>query len=145
MKLTVGLDTNILCYSLDPAYAEHPRAKDLLLSLSNENTLAINPTVIHESYHTLVHGQKFTRAEATNRLGLVLNHPYIYFLNQTKRTCQIGLDIATRYTLGGREALILANYISSKVPVIYTHDRELLSLQCVKWRSATIDTRDPLA
>jgi predicted nucleic acid-binding protein len=143
--VTVGLDTNILCYSLDPAYAEYPRAKDLLLSLSSENPLAINPTVIHESYHTLVYGQKFTRAEATSRLGLVLNHPYIYFLNQTRRTCQIGLDIATRHMLGGRDALILANYICGKVPVMYTHDRELLSLQRVTWRSATIDIRDPLA
>ena len=76
---------------------------------------------------------------------MVLNHPYIYFLNQTRRTCQIGLDIATRYMLGGRDALILANYISGKIPVMYTHDRELLSLQRVTWRSATIDIRDPLA
>ena len=75
---------------------------------------------------------------------MVLNHPYIYFLNQTKRTCQIGLDIATRYMLGGRDALILANYICGKIPVIYTHDRDLLSLQRVTWRSAGIDIRDPL-
>ncbi|MGD0804574.1 MAG: hypothetical protein ABSA11_10950 [Candidatus Bathyarchaeia archaeon] len=118
--------------------------KGLLLSLSPEKTVAINPTVIHEAYHTLVYGQKFTRAEASSRLGLVLNHPYIYFLNQTKRTCQIGLDIANRYMLGGRDALILANYIGGKVPVIYTHDKELVSLQRVVWRSASIEIRDPL-
>jgi predicted nucleic acid-binding protein len=140
----VGLDTNILCYSLDPAYAEHPHAKQLLLSLTPEKSLAVNPTVIHEAYHTLVYGQKFTRAEASSRLGLVLSHPYISFLNQTRRTCQIGLDIANRYMLGGRDALILANYIGNKIPVIYTHDGELLSLKRVSWRSASIEIRDPL-
>jgi predicted nucleic acid-binding protein len=119
--------------------------KDLLLSLSPEKAVAVNPTVIHESYHTLVYGQKFTRAEASNRLGLLLKHPYIYFLNQTRRTCQIGLDVADQYGLGGRDALILANYISGKVPVIYTHDRELIALQRVAWRSASIEIRDPLA
>jgi hypothetical protein len=46
--------------------------------------------------------------------------------------------------LGGRDALILANYMGGKVPVIYTHDRELVSLQRVAWRSASIEIRDPL-
>ena len=140
----MGLDTNILCYSLDPAYPEHPHVKDLLLSLSPEKAVAVNPTVIHESYHTLVYGQKFTRAEASSRLGLLLKHPYIFFLNQTRRTCQIGLDVADRYGLGGRDALILANYIGGKVPVIYTHDKDLLALQRIVWRSASLEIRDPL-
>jgi predicted nucleic acid-binding protein len=118
--------------------------KDLLLSLSPEKSIAVNPTVIHETYHTLVYGQKFTRAEAINRLRLLLNHPYIYFLNQTKRTCQIGLDIAARHMLGGRDALILANYLGGKIPVMYTHDRELVSLQSIAWRSTSIEIRDPL-
>jgi predicted nucleic acid-binding protein len=106
--------------------------------------LAVNPTVIHESYHTLVYGQKFTRSEASSRLQLLLKHPYIFFLNQTRRTCQIGLELADRYGLGGRDALILANYIGGKVPVIYTHDRDLVSIQRVAWRSASLEIRDPL-
>jgi len=105
----------------------------------------VNPTVVHESYHTLVYGQKFTKAEASKRLGLLLRHPYVHFLNQTKRTCLIGLDIATRYGLGGRDALILANYIGGKVPVMYTHDQELLSLRRVAWRSSYLEVRDPVA
>ena len=140
----MGLDTNILCNSLDPAYPEHPHVKDLLLSLSPEKAIAVNPTVIHESYHTLVYGQKFERAEASNRLMLLLKHPYIIFLNQTRKTSQIGLDIATRYRLGGRDSLILANYISGKIPVMYTHDGELVSLQHVAWRSTSLEIRDPL-
>jgi predicted nucleic acid-binding protein len=49
-----GVDTNILCYALDPAYPEHEKVADLLTSISPDNTLALNPTVIHETYHTLV-------------------------------------------------------------------------------------------
>ena len=133
-----------MCYSLDPAYAEHSPARDILLGLSPENEVAVNPTVVHESYHTLVYGQKFTRAEASNRLGLLLKHPHVRFLNQTRRTCLIGLDIATRYSLGGRDALILANYVGGKVPVMYTHDRELLSLRRVSWRSSYLEISDPI-
>ncbi len=68
----------------------------------------------------------------------------IFFLNQTRRTCQIGLELADRYGLGGRDALILANYIGGKVPVIYTHDGDLVSIQRVAWRSASLEIRDPL-
>lgn len=32
-----------------------------------------------------------------------------------------------------------------KVPVMYTHDRELIALQRVAWRSASIEIRYPLA
>jgi predicted nucleic acid-binding protein len=142
--LTVGLDTNILCYSLDTAYPGHAKTKDLLLDLSPENTVAINPTMLHEAYHTLVFGQKFTTTEAQRRLKLILRHPYIEFHNQTKRTCLIGLDLAARHGLGGRDALIIANYIGNKVPVMLTHDRELLSLRRVSWRTSAIEMRDPL-
>jgi predicted nucleic acid-binding protein len=142
--LTTGLDTNILCYSLDPAYPEHAETKDLLLDLSPEKTVAINPTILHETYHTLVYGQKFTAAEAQRRLKLILRHPYIEFYNQTKRTCNIGLDMAARHGLGGRDALIIANYIGNKVPVILTHDSRLLHLKRVSWRTASIEMRDPL-
>lgn len=38
--MTVGLDTNILCYALDPAYPEHEKVKELLLNLSPENLIA---------------------------------------------------------------------------------------------------------
>ena len=98
---------------------------------------------MHESYHTLVYSQKFTRAEASKRLGLLLKHPHVRFLNQTRRTCLIGLDLATRYGLRGRDALILANYIGGKIPVMYTHDRELLHLRRVAWRSSYLEIRDP--
>jgi len=56
--MLTGLDTNILCYALDPAYPEHKKLKNLLTNLSQENVVAINPTVLHETYHTLVFSQK---------------------------------------------------------------------------------------
>jgi predicted nucleic acid-binding protein len=46
--MIIGLDTNILCYALDPAYPEHEKLKDLLFNLSTENRLALNPTIIQE-------------------------------------------------------------------------------------------------
>ncbi len=45
--MVAGLDTNILCYALDPAYPEHSKLKGLLLELSPDNRLALNPTIIH--------------------------------------------------------------------------------------------------
>jgi len=52
--MTVGLDANIICYALDDAYPEHEKLKCLLLDLSPENKNALNPTTIHEAYHTHV-------------------------------------------------------------------------------------------
>ena len=52
-----GLDTNIVCYMLDPSFPEHTAAGRVLRSLSSQSTGAINPTVLHESYHTLVYAQ----------------------------------------------------------------------------------------
>jgi predicted nucleic acid-binding protein len=55
----VGLDANILCYALDHAYVEHKKTKELLLNLSSDNRIAVNPTIIHEAYHVLVYSQKW--------------------------------------------------------------------------------------
>jgi len=53
---------------------------------------------------------------------MLLQHPY-------KRTCSVELDLAVKYGLGGRDSLVIANFITNKVPVMYTHDGELLSLR----------------
>jgi predicted nucleic acid-binding protein len=52
--MIVGLDANIICYALDDAYPEHEKLKSLLIDLSPKNQIALNPTTIHETYHTLV-------------------------------------------------------------------------------------------
>jgi predicted nucleic acid-binding protein len=142
--LTTGLDTNILCYALDPAYPEHKILGGLLIGLSQENIVAINPTVLHETYHVLVFYSQWLPPEATKKLSLLLNHPYIEFYNQTKRTTQIALNIATQYNLGGRDALIIANFVANKTSTIFTHDQELLKLKKISWKNFQTNFKDPL-
>jgi predicted nucleic acid-binding protein len=142
--LAVGLDTNILSYALDPAFPENPRSRRLLLDLSAENRLGINPTVLHETYHTLVFYQKWVSSEARQRLLTLLQHPYLEFYSQTRRISQIALDLAPRYMLGGRDALIMANFLANGVSRLYTNDKDLLNLRKVKWRKAEISLYNPL-
>ena len=142
--MITGLDANILCYALDPAYPEHEKLKELLISLSPENRVAINPTILHETYHTLVFGQKWVPNEAGRRLKMLLKHPYIEFFSQTKKTCIIALNLALQHKLGGRDALITANFLANKVPTIYTHDQEVLVRKKISWKSFHVAFKDPL-
>lgn len=139
----IGLDTNILCYALDPAYPEHERLKNLLLDLSPENRVALNPTIIHETYHTLVFGQKWVQSEAVKRLKMLLKHPYIEFFSQTRKTCTVALNLARQHNLGGRDSLIVANFLTNKVSTVYTHDQELLTLKEVSWKNLHVTFKDP--
>ena len=79
--MVTGLDTNVLCFPMDPAFPEHVSASKLLRSLSPEFRIAINPTSLHEAYDTLVYGQRWVREDARTRLGMLLHHPYIEFYN----------------------------------------------------------------
>jgi predicted nucleic acid-binding protein len=143
--MIVGLDTNILCYALDPAYPEHERLKDLVIGLSPEKRIAINPTIIHETYHTLVFGQKWVPREACKRLKLLLRHPYIEFFGQTKKMSIIALNLAEQYKLGGRDSLITANFLANKVPIIYTSDKELIDQKIISWKNFHVIFKDPLS
>ena len=142
--MTVGIDTNILCYALDPAYPEHKFLCKLLLNLSSENTIAINPTVLHETYHTLVFYLQWLPREAAGKLSLLLKHPYIQFYNQTKQISQIALNIAAQNNLGGRDALIIANFIANKIPTVLTHDQDLITTASIAWRNFRVTFKDPL-
>ena len=124
-QVITGVDTNILCYALDPAYPEHERVKDLLISLSSENIVALNPTVLHEAYHTLVFYLEWTPEEAARRLTALIRYPYIEFFNQTQKTTLIALNLSVKHNLDGRDALIIANFIANKIPIMYTHDKPL--------------------
>ena len=142
--MIVGLDTNILCYALDPAFPEHDSLSHLLVSLSPENVIALNPTVIHEAYHVLVFYLEWFPEEAAKRLSMLLKHPYIEFFSQTKNTCRIALRLSVQHKLGGRDALIVANFLANKVPTVYTHDQELLKLQRLSWKNSRVTFKDPL-
>ena len=142
--MIVGLDANIICYSLDEEYPEHEKLGNLFLSLPPENKIALNPTTLHEAYHTLVFGHKWIPEEAAETLKILLTHPNIEFFNQTRKNCNIGLNLSAQHKLGGRDALIIANFLVNKVPVFYTHDRSLLKLQKISWKNTQIILKDPL-
>ncbi len=142
--MVYGLDTNILCYALDPAFPENATCRKILLGASAESKLGLNPTVLHETYHTLVFDQKWTPAEARQRLLTTLQHPHLEFYSQTRRISLIGLELAARHNLGGRDSLILANFMANEVPVLYSHDDNLNGLGRVTWKKSAITVRDPL-
>lgn len=142
--LITALDTNILCYALEPAYPEHERLKNILLNLSSEQIIALNPTVIHEAYHVLVFDSEWLPQEAATRLSLLLKHPYVEFFNQTRAISQIALNLAPKHNIGGRDALVVANFLANKVPTIYTHDKQMLKVQKITWKNSTLTIVDPL-
>ena len=141
--MIVGLDTNVLCYALDPAFPEHKGLSRLLVDLSPENVVALNPTVIHETYHVLVFYLEWIPEEAARRLSMLLKHPYVEFFNQTKKISRIAINLSVKHNLGGRDALITSNFLANKVPTIYTHDRELLKLEKISWRNSRVTFKDP--
>jgi len=139
-----GLDANIICFALDEEYAEHKKAVNLLLNLSAENKIALNPTTIHQTYHTLVFGQKWIPQDAAETLKMLLKHPNIKFLNQTLKSTTIALNLSVKHGLGGRDALIIANFLANEVPLMYTHDSEILKIQKISWKTSNLTFKDPL-
>jgi predicted nucleic acid-binding protein len=141
----VGLDTNILAYAMDPAFGEHKRAALIFKRSSSEFIIAINPTVIHETYHTLVFKQKWPRQDAGHKLLSLIRQKNVVFLNQTKSISRNALYLANKYDLGGRDSLILSNYLLNKVSEMYTHDGNILKLKKIKIEDRELLLIDPLA
>ena len=142
--MIIGLDANIICYALDEEYPENKKAGKLILNLSTENKIALNPTTLHETYHTLVFGQKWIPQDAVKTLKMLLKHPYIEFFNQTMKNSIIALNLSVQLGLGGRDALIIANFLANKIPTMYTHDRELVKLEKISWKNSNLTFEDPL-
>jgi predicted nucleic acid-binding protein len=142
--LITGLDSNILCYALDPDYPEHKQVKNLLLNLSPNNIIVLNSTIVLETYHVLVFYLQWFPKEAAEKLTLVLSHPHVQFFNQTKSTSELALSLSVKYDLGGRDALIVANFLANKVPILCTHDSHLLKLKEVTSKNASLTFRDPI-
>jgi predicted nucleic acid-binding protein len=142
--MIVGLDANIICYALDDAYPEHEKLKGLLIDLSSENKIALNPTTIHEAYHTLVFSQKWTHEDSAETLKLLIRNPDAEFFNQTKKTSNIALNLSAKHKMGGRDALITANFLENRIHTIYTRDKQLLKLQRINWKNVSLTYKDPL-
>jgi len=63
-KEYLGIDTNVLVAFLDKGHPDNPKTKILIENRYN----AVNPTIIHETYHTLVYKQKWIKNDAKNIL-----------------------------------------------------------------------------
>lgn len=92
----------------------------------------MNPTVAHETYHTLVFKMKWEPSEVSKTLLEVPDDTNVLFLNQTKDTTRIGLKFAEKYALGGKDALILANFLNPSIAEFKTIDKELIRLHRVE-------------
>jgi len=124
----LGIDTNVLVAYLDGDHPNHKETQNL-----TKRRIALNPTIIHEAYHTLVFKMKWTEDDASEVLKAAFLDEHNMFINQSMRTTTIGLDIATQYHLGGRDALIAANFLSGRVNECRTLDRELLDIGKIKY------------
>jgi len=106
-----------------------------------KEAIALNPTVIHETYHTLVFKARWNPEEASRALLDACSDPLNRFVNQTVRTTRLGLELATRHQLGGRDALILANLLGARIREFFTLDRGLIALKRVRFGKATLVIR----
>ena len=116
-----------------PDHPDHEKTN----RLRRKEYQAVNPTVIHETYHTCVFKLR-REPQATVRTVLdYLNFSLCIPLDST--TVRLGLKLGSEFSLGGRDALILASYISSKqVSTFVTLDSSLLVINYLKLEGKTL-------
>ncbi len=130
---SLGIDTNVLVAYLDKEHPSHGETAGLA-----EESVALNPTIVHEAYHTLVFKMKWAPQDASEALTEASMDANNRFINQTLKTTKMGLRIATEHNLGGRDALIVANFVGARVSRFVTYDRALLALGVVKYGHSTL-------
>ena len=123
----LAIDSNVLVAYLDKEHPQHSRVTAL-----SSRRVALNPTVVHEAYHSLVFKMKWSPDDVSGVLLEMLDDTKILFLNQTKDTTRIGLRFAEQYSLGGRDALILASFLNPSISGFKTFDKELIRLRRVE-------------
>lgn len=104
----------------------------------------VNPTVVHEVYHTLVFKRKMRPADAAQKLTESLRDERTLFLNQTKLVSSFALSLAVEHGLGGRDSLIIGCYLYNRINRILTHDEEILKLGVLKFRDRAVGFEDPI-
>ncbi len=118
----LGLDSNVLVAYLIPDHPDHTRTKSL-----QEKAHSVNPTVIHETYHTCVFKLKRPAKETVDTLIDYMN--LVQFISTDSSASELGLRLALKHSLGGSDALILATYSRTKnVTKFVTMDKSLLEL-----------------
>ena len=138
----IGMDSNILVYALDPTFPEHDKAKSAILS---SDGWAVNATVIHETYHTLVFRRKISSIDSKRKIVEFLEERRTSFINLTKSISLFALDLAAKTNLGGRDSLIIGCYLHNRVPELYSHDEDLVKLRKVSMKGKTLRITDPIA
>jgi predicted nucleic acid-binding protein len=134
----LGIDTNVLVAYLDHDHPQHSDVRKL-----SRRRIALNPTVIHEAYQTLVFKMRWEREEASQTLKDAVSDEDILFIGQSLKTTFAGLDIASQYSLGGRDSLILANFLIGGIQNLRTFDENLLKIAKVKYGRRTISIKRP--
>ena len=134
----LAIDSDILIAYLDRDHPQHGRVKSLA-----SKQVALNPTVIHETYHALVFKLKWSPEQARVVLREALDDKNNLFLNQTLDTTRTGLALAERYALGGRDALILACFMAPPVSHMQTFDKALIALERVVYGRRELRIRSP--
>lgn len=121
-KEHLGIDSNVLVAYIVSAHPDHDKVSPI-----RNRGHAVNPTVIHETYHTCVFKLKAGPGETTHLLLEYMKRAL--FLNTTYDTVALGLKIARDYGIGGRDSLILASYVmSGRISKLVTLDRALLEI-----------------
>lgn len=129
----LGIDTSVLVPYLVPDHPDHEKTK----SLKEKRYVAVNPTVLHETYHTCVF--KLRRKPAETVRTLLDYMEFSYCLQIDSATVKLGLKLGLQLSLGGRDALILASYAASKdVKAFVTLDNTLLAIKSLKIEKKTL-------
>ena len=82
--------------------------------------------------------------ESAETLKLLIKNPDAEFFNQTRKTSSIALNLSVQHKLGGRDALIAANFLENQIHAMYTCDKQLLKLQKITWKNTNLTYTDPL-
>ena len=135
----LGIDTNVLVAYLADDHPQHPDVNWL-----SKIVPVVNPTIIHEAYHTLVFKRKWNSGDSRRILTDYVENGVL--LGQTLRTTRLGLILADKHGLDGRDALILASFIAAAKPIVITcvtFDEQLLKLEAVRYGARSLQIKPP--
>ena len=120
-----GLDSNILIYALHKDFPEHDESLRVFTDrISKDQPLAVSSIVFMEVYHTLVHKVKVPAEDVKARLKAIILSSNIMVLEITSKSVLFALELAEKRKLGGRDALIAANYLENAISIIISHDKD---------------------
>lgn len=124
---------------LVPEHPDHGLTKPL-----TKRKHAVNPTVIHETYHTCVFKLRREPEETVRTLLQYVSSSLCLAMDSA--TVNLGLKLALKHHLGGRDALILASYASSKqISRVVTFDQSLLAVKQVSEGRHRVEIVTPLS